>query len=262
MSNKIVFSHANGFPSSCYDFFFQQFVDYEIDSIPFSGKNLANISIGWTELRDELISFIENKYQEPVIGLGHSMGAVFMLLAAEKKPELFKKIILMDPPIMGHGLRLSIQQKQKEGSVHDVLSVAQKAKIRKDIFPSMELVERVLRGKSLFQQFHPICFQDYLKGAFTILPNGKVALSFPKELEYTIFCTIPSFEKPISISVPVQYIFANSGEIFDSRLDGISELEALIPSATFTPFEGGHLFPFEKPKEVADLVITLIKDEY
>ncbi len=261
MTNQIIFSHANGFPSACYDYFFQQFPEFEIKSIPFSGLELKKIENGWEALRDELISFIEINHTEPIIGLGHSMGAVFILLAAEKRPDLFEQIILMDPPIMGRDLREKIANKQIEGKVYEVLSVAQKAKIRKETFPSMELVKRVMTGKGLFKYFHPTCFQDYLNGAFKSIENGQVQLSFPKELEFTIFCTIPEFSQSINTPVKINYIYASSGEIFESRTKGLSELEEVIPSAAFTSFEGGHLFPFEKPKEVAQLVKTLIKAE-
>ncbi len=260
MSKQIVFSHANGFPTACYNYFFDQFPGFDIDGIPMSGIDLPDIEVGWEALSDELIAFIENKYTEPVIGLGHSMGAVFFLFAANKRPDLFEQIILMDPPIMGNELRKLIEQKQREGTVHEVLSVAQKAKIRKDVFPSLPIVQRVMRGKGLFKQFHPECFDDYINAAYTQLDDKRIILSFPKELEYAIFCTIPSFSNPLDIKIPVKYIFATSGEIFESRSKEIEELKDVIPSASFTPFNGGHLFPFEQPSKVAKLVIDLINE--
>jgi pimeloyl-ACP methyl ester carboxylesterase len=36
----------------------------------------------------------------PVIGLGHSLGAVTTYIAAAKYPQLFSCIILLDPPIL------------------------------------------------------------------------------------------------------------------------------------------------------------------
>lgn len=256
--SPIVFSHANGFPAGCYSYFFDQFSEYSIGYIPKSGLNISSIETGWESLRDELILFIESNYTEAVIGLGHSMGAVFFLLAAEKRPDLFSQVILMDPPIMGNELRSKIAQKQEEGTVYDVLSVAQKAKIRKDKFPSLEIVKRVMKGKSLFKKFHPQCFQDYLESAYTQNEDGSFRLSYPKELEYQIFCTIPPFDKALDIQIPVKYIYANSGEIYDSRIHGIEELRELIPNAEFVSFDGGHLFPMEQPEEVAKLVQRLI----
>ncbi len=259
MIDQIVFSHANGFPTKCYSHFFEQLSEFTINGIPMSGNNLKSIEIGWESLCDELISFIVERHNRPVIGLGHSMGAVFMLMAAKKRPELFEQVILMDPPIMGKEQRGLIAKRQQDGKVHEVLSVAQKAKIRKENFPSMELVERVMKGKGLFQQFHPTCFNDYLNGAFTSMDDDTVTLTYPKNLEYTIFCTIPPFAEPFNILPPVHYIYATSGEIFESRLDGIEELKTIIPSAQFIPFEGGHLFPFEQPSEVANLIKRLLK---
>ena len=71
----------------------------DIDYINTMGHaNYANM-VDLTHLRDELIDEVEAKYDHPIIGLGHSSGAATTLLAAAKRPELFEKIILLDPVV-------------------------------------------------------------------------------------------------------------------------------------------------------------------
>ena len=52
---------------------------------------------GWPHLVEQLIESI----REPVYGVGHSLGGYLNFLAAVKRPELFRAIVLLDAPIIG-----------------------------------------------------------------------------------------------------------------------------------------------------------------
>lgn len=58
----------------------------------------------WQLYADDLILFIEQQYQAPVIGSGHSMGATCTILAAEKRPDLFSALVLIEPAMIARGL--------------------------------------------------------------------------------------------------------------------------------------------------------------
>ena len=50
-----------------------------------------------------LIDYVErNAGGSAIIGIGHSLGGILTFLAAYRRPELFKGIIMLDPPqLMG-----------------------------------------------------------------------------------------------------------------------------------------------------------------
>lgn len=103
MKQALHFTHANGIPSATYRKFldcFQQ--DYEVKAIPFIGMNPQYpITRDWPYLVDEVIADIEQQFpQQQVIGLGHSFGGLVTLMAAYRRPELFSKLIIMDPPFV------------------------------------------------------------------------------------------------------------------------------------------------------------------
>ena len=52
---------------------------------------------GWPHLVDQWIDSIH----EPVYGVGHSLGGYLNYLAAVRRPELFRAIVLLDAPIIG-----------------------------------------------------------------------------------------------------------------------------------------------------------------
>ena len=56
----------------------------------------------------ELIEFIESVADQPIVGLGHSLGADLTLMAAAQRPDLFSQVIIMDPPIFEWKRRLLI----------------------------------------------------------------------------------------------------------------------------------------------------------
>ena len=77
------FSHANGIPSLTYSHLFEMLADLDIHFIERMGYE-GDVQCGdWSHLADELIAAIEAKnHGSPVIGIGHSAGAVVTLMAA------------------------------------------------------------------------------------------------------------------------------------------------------------------------------------
>src|SRR5687768_16400842 len=98
----IHFAHANGFPAKTYTKLFSFLEDdFEINYIERHGHNPDfPVTDNWKLLTAELKNEIENAYDRPVIGIGHSLGGVLHLLAAAEKPELYEQIILLDAPII------------------------------------------------------------------------------------------------------------------------------------------------------------------
>lgn len=54
----------------------------------------------WAVFVDDMKAFIETAMTPPVIGMGHSLGAVVTYLAAARYPHLFSKLVLIDPVML------------------------------------------------------------------------------------------------------------------------------------------------------------------
>ena len=103
MKNPIHFFHANGFPAETYKELLS-LIDGDIqDPISVIGKQIPEVREGYHEFTDEIIEHASKTHGEG-IAIGHSFGGTLSLLAQAKEPRLFKKIILLDPPIFSLSL--------------------------------------------------------------------------------------------------------------------------------------------------------------
>ena len=89
---SLFFAHANGFPSPSYAPFFEalQAHDHTVDFIETVGLNPDfPITNNWPHLVRELEREIESRHQEPVVGIGHSLGGMLSYLLAQQRPDLY-----------------------------------------------------------------------------------------------------------------------------------------------------------------------------
>ncbi len=96
------FAHANGFPAGAYTKLLKSLqMDYEVIAVPMLGHHSQYpLDDNWAGLVEELIDYIEQHAHQPVIGVGHSLGSILTFLAANRRPELFSRIIMLDPPLV------------------------------------------------------------------------------------------------------------------------------------------------------------------
>ena len=180
----IQFSHANGFPAKTYSYMFDQLKEYKISAVNIIGDSTDHKDINMFDLRDELIQNVL-QHGEPVIGVGHSFGGVLTLLAASNNPELFKNIVLLDPPIFSP-IKSTVIKILRMLGIEDWVSPAGKSKKRRDKFASKRDAKKIFMSNKLFKNFHPQILNDYVTYGLKKNKNG-VELTIPVVKEIAIF---------------------------------------------------------------------------
>ena len=246
----IFFSHANGFPARTYDYFLRKLHPFAVDYVPVLGDHTPAPLRHWRSLTHELINAIESRHSAPVIGLGHSLGAVLTLWAAASRPDLFSRVILMDPPLFVPTKRWLLAGITALGLAPWLNPVAQKARNRRQHFTSLAEAEAYWRPKPLFRDFHPQCFQDYVAHALQPDQDG-FSLRFPAEREYRLFLCAPLRIGP-QPPVPSHFVHSTAGKVL--RPADLAWLKKHFPSMTFVPAKGGHMFPLEQPEATAAMI--------
>lgn len=261
----IHFAHANGVPSRVYQKLFDALSDdFDVVYVPLIGPDKRYpITNHWPHLVQQLIdSIVQQSAGRPVIGLGHSLGAVLTLMAAMQRPELFSQVLMLDPPLITgqHSLFLHLAKLFHPETVDKNTPAGLSAK-RRDHWESREQAAELLRSKAFYQNFDPDCFDAYIAHALTADPvRGGVTLSIPKQDEVEIFRLNPSlWWLPMSPPrVPVHLLVGDQSPFLKKGFPQQSQRKLGIP---FSITAGGHMFPLEHPKITVDLIKVIIRHQ-
>lgn len=260
MSRPIIhFAHANGFPACTYTKLFS-FLEPEFD-IRFLERHGHDprfpVNDGWDALKDELAAAIESEFTEPVIGLGHSLGGILHLLVSVDRPELYRRIILLDAPIISRrssrGIRI-----MKALNLMDRFSMSRQTRARRNFWPSREAAYEHFKAKPKFSAFDDEMLRDYIRCG-TIEADGGYRLAFDPQIEAAIYRNLPHDLPSLKgkLRVPVTYIGGTDSR--EARLARLSFMQRHF-DIDFHFLDGSHLFPFEKPQATAALIRSLLAE--
>nr|WP_297458222.1 alpha/beta hydrolase [uncultured Halomonas sp.] len=253
---RLVFAHANGFPGASYRSFLAPLAGrFELHPL----DRLAHhpdypVSDNWPALRDELIATLRG-FGAPIIGVGHSMGGVLMLMAAEALPEAFRCLVMLDPPLMVGRDALSLRLAKRLG-LADRVTPAGRSLGRRQVWPDREAMAHYLRRRALFARFTDDALRDYIEGATRLRDDGSAELIYDPAIEVAVFRHLPDHLHglPRRLTMPSALIAgAESTLLTPSRRRRLARHGVRIEQ---TP--GGHMFPMEHPDEArAALLGTL-----
>jgi pimeloyl-ACP methyl ester carboxylesterase len=246
--NKSVihFAHANGIPSPCYRKVLGNLeADFDVKMIPVTGADPRYpINNNWHSTVEEIANSIREKCTQPVIGMGHSMGGLCTFFAAQRYPELFSSIVIMDPPVI-NGFGAIPFGLMKLFGMADRITPAGKSAGRRETWPSREVARESLGKKKFFQAFDSECFDDYLSFGLTDYTEG-VRLTVSAATEVAIFRNTPSdyWSYRPALKVPGVLLSGAQSEFGGT---GFAERMARQHHLLHMHVEGGHMFPLEKP---------------
>jgi pimeloyl-ACP methyl ester carboxylesterase len=244
------FAHANGFPAACYRKMFSHLDrDFEIGYINTIGHDPRHpVTDSWPHLVAELIEHIE-RYGEPVLGVGHSLGGYLTALAALRRPALFRAIILLDSPVLGRWQGTVFNMVKRFG-LADRVTPAAATRDRRAEWTSADEAYVHFRNKRAFQDFDPECLRDYATLGTVPSPRG-VRLAFDPAIEYRIYRAFPhglAQELP-RLRVPAGFICGRDSA--EAKQMGLATTRRHFRVARIA---GGHLFPFERPEGAAHAI--------
>lgn len=204
----------------------------------------------------ELLDDIEQHHHgQPITGIGHSLGGILTLQAANVKPGYFERIVLLDPPLFQPWKLRAIGCIQRLG-LHHLLPPAKKALNRRTHFHSRAEARQHWEHKRLFQPFDPRAFEDYL--TYGLMEKGEgIELAFSHTIESQIFATLVSRTPGLNVPMPVHFLYATKHDVLQPR--DIASLQRRAPHWHFHPVHAHHLFPFEVPEASAQLINEIIQ---
>jgi pimeloyl-ACP methyl ester carboxylesterase len=203
-----------------------------------------------------LICFLDDKHLGPVLGVGHSVGGVATMLAAAKRPNLFSRLILIDPVIKPYKFILGLAINRLLGR-KNISLIAQRARGRKYQWADRYEFYEYCKTKSLFGRFDDTFLRSYVTYGAKPSNDGGIELVCPPEAEARIFENYPLdiWSWIRRVKIPVLIIRGKYSDVLSQHcVDRFCRKAANVESCLMQG--AGHLIPMEKPKEL----LTMIKD--
>ncbi|MBX3066759.1 MAG: alpha/beta hydrolase [Anaerolineae bacterium] len=256
----VVLSCANGFPPESYERSLRAlYPDFRViavnmrplwDDATCAPESLKN----WTQLADDLLSILDTVTNQPVYGIGHSVGGVATVYAAIKQPQRFRKLALIDPTFLRPRQLMGITLLRIVGRA-DRLPFIQGALRRRRQWESKEAAYEHLSKRSLFKRFSAEVMRDFINSTLIPDANGGVTLRITPEWEAQIFKTVATdvWTLPQRLKQPTLVI---RGELTDVFTDlSVRLFQRRYPQAQIETVAGiGHLVPHEAPDQVGKLL--------
>ena len=207
----------------------------------------------WENFGGDLLAVAERLASEHggrvALGLGHSFGGSSFLMAASQRPDLFERLVLVDP-ITHPPLSPESEAFRKENSG----KLAEGARKRVHVFESRAAARERWEGKDFFADWDPRALELYLAEGLEDRADGRVELKCRGDVEAAIFDAGRSFDAWSAagrVKTPVLILWAARGTFPRMVYEGLVDV---LPDARIVDADCGHLVPMERPDLVVENV--------
>ncbi len=252
------FYHANGFPTGTYLPLMNNLAsDFRVVGLSLPGQDgLGGEIRNWSAIAHDLAGFLDSLGGGPVVGVGHSIGAVSTMICAVKRPDLFSSIIMLDPVIMPSRYILLFRYLKLFNQMKNI-PLAYRSLNRRNGWENRDEALEYFRNKRLFREWDEQFFQAYLDYALQPGLDGGIVLVCPPEVESRGFVSYPLdvWRWPRQLRIPVLLVRGSkSFEFSKSSLNRF--LRECSTAKGLDVQDAGHCFPMQKSNET----IRIIRD--
>jgi pimeloyl-ACP methyl ester carboxylesterase len=259
------FLHANGYPPECYrpllELLQTQYHVFGMLLRPLWVNSSPNDIQDWRPFSDDLLHFLTPPTPFPVIGVGHSIGAIVTLRAALRDPGKFKALVLIEPVLFipSFLIRWHIIRMLGLGErLHPLIAGTKK---RRRTFDDLGTVFHGYRNRSVFRYMSDESLRVYIEGItrktehgyeLVYSPGWEARVYLTGQHDFDLWRDLPKLEVPT--------LFLRGAET-DTFLENAAALvKRKQPRAWVETLDKStHLLPLERPQEVFDRMQAFLK---
>jgi len=261
------FLHANGYPPGCYkpllDLLQTNYHVFGMLLRALWGDARPEDINDWHIFSDDLLHFLSDYKPDPVIGVGHSIGATVTLRAALRDPDKFRALVLIEPVLFPSARMISWNFVRAVGlgnRLHPKIPAAYK---RRRTFDDLDLVFRGYRNRAVFRYMDDENLRIYIEEITKPSANGGYELAFSPEWEARIYYTglrdFDIWRHLPKLEVPTLFLRGAETDTFWEQAANLVKRKQ--PKARVETLEKStHLLPLEHPKEVFEIMQSFLSE--
>lgn len=257
----IHFMHGNGFCGAVYWNFLRQFSGHNalfLHDVQGHGDSENGAGFpGWKATVARTARVIRQhpltQARLPVIGMGHSFGALVTIMAAARDPGLFNYLVLLDPVLFPPGLKRVLRY------FPGLNPVVRKARTRTVHWPSRQAAWDYLHQRGIFQGVQDDALDCYIDHGLEHRPDG-LHLKCPREVETQIFASMPVGLWPAVAAVQCPVFILHGDRSYPFVTQGATRAARLNPLVAVSSMAGGHCFMLERPLDAHHQVAAYLRD--
>ncbi|MEE9414066.1 MAG: alpha/beta hydrolase [Acidimicrobiales bacterium] len=245
----LLISHATGFHAMCYSKLAKALSErYHCWAIDLRGHGDSrypdDVDLDWRLMGSDIAAALAFAVgDEPVFGVGHSMGGVAIALAELDHPGTFRAAWLYEPVLFPFDVLPEGQN-----------PMAEPARRRREVFESHDAVFDSYWSRPPFNSIDPVVLRAYIDHGFARQDDGSVLIKCRGATEAAVFEHFGSgaFERLADLEIPVA--LARSGD--GGRPALVQDLVlAQLAYGELIEFENlNHFGPFQDSEQIADSI--------
>lgn len=260
----VIFVHANGFNARTYRSILGPLGDQlAVLAVDMRGHGRSTLPApptwrrNWNDIRDDLVHLLDTLDAPPLVMAGHSMGGTCSLLAAARRPDRVRGLVLFDPVIMPRSFSFWAAMPWSSGVAWRGAPIAQGALKRRAEFDSREAAIKAYTGRGAFKTWAPEMLADYVADGFKDRPDGKVELACAPAWEASNFGAQGQDPWPAvgQVRAPIRVLRAEHAST--CRIGTGFDFARRGPHVTIQTVEGtSHFLPMERPDLVRKALLA------
>lgn len=264
------FIHGNSYCgriySSLWDELSQHFDIFLHDAQGHGDSDHGAKFVGWersAELAEEVWRsfsprFHTNSGMPEVIGMGHSFGGVLTTYMQAKSPDLFSKLVLLDPIVMPPAMVLFLKVMHGFG-IYDKNPHAKRAGRRRSHWPTPEDAWSALHGRGMHRGWTESSMRAFIEHG--LKPSDcqtKWQLKCEPSREAEIFSSYLLGIWRMIPKIDVQTHILVGAETYPFVWKSMRRWNKIHPESDIIEINGGHCFMLQHPQETASQVRQLL----
>lgn len=257
----IYFAHANAYPPDSYLPIIKalteqrQVVSYLQQPLWQPTPDPSGLK-NWHQLAADVIEFFDQNKMKNVVAVGHSLGSVTAFMAAQKRPDLIKALVMIEPvalPWFFCWLTRAFPAVVKKR-----VKIIDKALSRPNRFDSIQAAYDFHRKARAFKRISDDNLWHYIRAGISRQADGSFGLTYPREWEAQVYATATYFRgELLRSSLPVLGMRGGHSDTIDEKFWTQWKTNAQHQFVDFP--DHGHLLPLENPGAVVDSLLPFVK---